>query len=217
MLWGIPISIVIYFVVYWIFLILYKCSFPSEFEFWLFDLRIGELYDKVISEHKSLNSSQVFALLTYSLISCLSGLWLGNYTREKIIESGWDVRYKILRFSNDWFYMLSGRDLAYVWDANGIKELKKISTTIDVLCVIDHSPIIYSGYVLDYNLKKDGSLEFIRITSAVRTPLVEFNNDCIFLKDRTYAIPGNGLIIKGEEIKNINCRYSIIPKLKVSS
>lgn len=218
LLWGTPISIVIYAIMYIIFRVLSLCFISWSFnQLNYLGINIGELYNKIFIEHTPPGPNEVLQMLVYSLVSCVFGIWLGNYTREKVIELGLDVQYSILRFSNDWFYMLSGRDKAFERSKDGIKIVKKISTIVDVLCVIDHSPIIFSGYLLDYNLKKDGSLEFIRITDATRTPLEEFSNHKIFCKDTQYKIPGNGFIIKGEEIKNINCRYVTIPELKLPS
>src|SRR5690606_9169851 len=160
-----------------------------------------------------------------------------------------------------------------------------------ILCVVDDMPIIYKGFVRDYELKKDGTLDFVRLVGASRkpmhqtivsptiikqtlasTPVIKVKGD-ILVKgdletssiieatgkievakmevkdggaiiaaqieaasvkvspstgvshstattpnatptDESYKISGETLVIKAEEIKNINCKYLPIPDPK---
>lgn len=195
-IWGTPISLIFYFGVYSIYCVIYAIS--------KVDLLEKNILYEALLHNTPLEQRQALKALAFALVTSVIASVLGHVSRRAVIALGLDVRISFLRFSNDWFYILNGRTVAF--KGTKLFTSKSVMTIVDILCVIDDSPVIYTGYVLDFNLKKDGALEYISITDASRRP-VNVSNPMIQVPD--YSIPGNGFLIKGEEVKSINWRYKI--------
>lgn len=104
--------------------------------------------------------------------------------------------------------MLTGRFHYY---NNGLDD-SNCFTRADILCLINNVPVIYTGMVDDYNLKKDGSLDYISLKSAFRAPVEKLYNNRDLAVSDYYELPGTILVIKGDEIKNICCHYLTYPE-----
>ena len=85
--------------------------------------------------------------LAYFLGTLLVAMGLGLLFRAAVRRLYLDLRIRLLRFSNDWDYLLSGRVLGA-----GEKTLDLI--WIYALCETKEQTIIYDGYLRDYELSE---------------------------------------------------------------
>lgn len=73
---------------------------------------------------------------------------------------------------------------------------------VDALVSTTEGTIIYEGVILDYELSKDGGLEYILLTKVERRYLKDDYREYGY-----YEIPGNILFIPVDEIINLNFTY----------
>jgi hypothetical protein len=55
--------------------------------------------------------NQIWWFIIYSILACVLGALLGNISQWVVIRTGWDVKFKILRFKNNWSYIFNGKYL----------------------------------------------------------------------------------------------------------
>ncbi|WKK76735.1 hypothetical protein QYS49_05490 [Marivirga salinae] len=139
-----------------------------------------------------------FTGLLYS-ISIASGLVLGRAVRKSRI----DTKFKLLRFRNYWFYLFNGHHTSFK-KLKGIQpgSNKHLFTRADILIGTGSDSTLYSGIVVDYELKENdcSSLNKIMLQSARRYK-TKFGR--MLSKD----IPGHLLIVDCENMSNINLTY----------
>jgi hypothetical protein len=133
------------------------------------------------------------------LSSILLGMLLGRLVRITRI----DTKVKLLRFKNQWFYMLSG-EMTKFKKLRHLKEQNKkhIFTKADVLIDVNDKAQLYSGVVVDYELLENDcqTLSKIMLQNAERYVLKEG-------KKVPVKIPGNILVVDCSSMKNINLTY----------
>ncbi len=138
-----------------------------------------------------------FHIITNS-ISYLSGKLLRNI----ILTYGLDIKFRHLQFQNIWYYITTGKYLE-IHDILQIDRAEDADLTfVDALIKINDQTFIYTGILLDFELGKDGTIDFITITKAQRKLVT--GNDSGSYKD----IKGNLLVLKYSDLLNIN--YSFI-------
>ncbi|PQB08965.1 hypothetical protein BST83_01025 [Polaribacter filamentus] len=150
-----------------------------------------------------------------------------GYTSSRIIRWWkWDKKYKFFRFKNQWYYIFSGEVLTM----KKFKEANKVSfnkldpfkygvstTYADILVNIkDDVRELYTGYVVDYDLKSDDTtqLDKIYLLDAYRykrkpkidSELIIENAIDDPTRDRK-KIPGDVFILSAKNIININLTY----------
>lgn len=144
-----------------------------------------------------------FQIVSYNILLLIFSYSLGHFSRWIIREANYDRKYRPLRFSNKWYYILSGECLDF---DNVPDKYENISyKIIDLLCKVDGRSIIYIGELFDYYIKNDGELEAIHLRYPFRRFLSDDNKEDDGSK--YYQIPSKYLIIPREEILNINVRY----------
>jgi hypothetical protein len=126
-------------------------------------------------------------------------LWPGSYIfgvliRQIAMARGWDRQVGALRFGNNWYYILTGRewnlevgeDFDYVW--------------LDALVVSGSETTIYSGVLSNFYFSADGNtVESVCLSKAQKWATPNALAPTI--------IPGNYLIIKYGEIRNLNISF----------
>jgi hypothetical protein len=114
----------------------------------------------------------------------------GFLARGVVLKFELDRKFTFLRFNNDWYYLLMGRE----W---GLKEGADFDLVwIDALVKAGTSQVIYSGTLHSFFLAKDGGLDSICITDAQK-----------WMTPGAFApitIPGQGFVIKYSEVLNVN-------------
>jgi len=119
-----------------------------------------------------------------------------------------DIGIKLFRFKNKWHYIFSGevlkfkkfRDLKEALKSKYSESFKSFATNADVLVKSDSEKNrLYSGMVLDYDLDPENihKIDKLYLSQASR---INKSGD-------RRNIPGEMLIIQGENIENINLIY----------
>jgi len=133
------------------------------------------------------------------IISIVFGLLSGRFIRITRL----DTRFRMFRFKNYWFYVFNNKQ-------DGFKKFKHLKeknkkhlfTKADILIDSNNKTYLYSGYVIDYELKHDNCSELSKVylQDAERYSIV---NGASTKK----KVPGDMLIVDCSSLKNINLRY----------
>lgn len=133
----------------------------------------------------------------------ISSMILGSITGRFVRISGIDSKFKLLRFNNYWFYLFNGQHTNF----KKMKHLKRrnmrhVFTKADVLIDTNKQTYLYSGIVVDYELRINDSqaLSKIMLQNAERYKLIEGERERV-------VIPGNLLVVDCSSMKNINLTY----------
>jgi hypothetical protein len=130
------------------------------------------------------------AIAEYNLVLWAVAAVLGFMARWLVVKLDLDLRFRVLRFSNDWYYLLTGRqwfleqgtDFDFVW--------------LDLLVETGGSTILYSGRLHSYFLAPDGGLDSICLADAQKWMAAGAL--------APISIPGQGFIMKYSETVNLN-------------
>jgi hypothetical protein len=163
----------------------------------------------------------------YNLSINTFSLLIGYLFKRIVIKRHIDVITDFFRFQNEWYYIFEGFylqintiDKLDIWDKlkhilciqNVLIENNVDIIVVDALVIIDDIPIIYSGYMDDYMMDKNGGLERIilkypkrrifknSIDKQLKKP--QMNDD-----ETLYDIPGDFMIIPYSKIENMNFIY----------
>jgi len=125
-----------------------------------------------------------------------------------IIYFNLDTKNKVLRFRNDWHYLLSGRSFKFSRiDKNlvGRNNHSKFKyTRLDVLVSEKgEETTLYSGFLLDYDLKPESNNQLDKI-HLIKTQRYSKNKEGQYTPKN---IPGNMLTIIADRILNINYTF----------
>jgi hypothetical protein len=150
----------------------------------------------------------------YFLIVNISSAYAGHWGHERVRNNQWDLKYRLFRFRNEWFYLLTGEINCF---SEFSKEDNKIPNMVAISGVIDScdKSYLYVGMLVDFHFDKDGNLDRLLITEAQRRDLVRDKSNKIAankLDKRFYPIDGDYFILKYSEIKNLNIRYIYFEK-----
>lgn len=152
-------------------------------------------------------------ILTYFFFLYVISFFVGFFSKKIVLKYKLD-RWDFFRFTNKWYYLLSGRILdiePLEGDASNIGMVG-----IDVLCNVGGSQIIYIGFLNNYYLSGNGDLDGITLKYPVRRPLKPdlakqsydtSNNESPTNGSEYYNIPSDILYIPNKDIININIRY----------
>lgn len=90
-----------------------------------------------------------FALYLFSTL--ILALGLAVIARNYVFKNKLDSRYALLRFSNEWFYWLTGRIL----ETNPVTEQRTVDLiAINILAETKENTIIYDGFLYDFTLSE---------------------------------------------------------------
>lgn len=108
-----------------------------------------------------------------------------------------DIRSQVLRFSNDWHYILRGEEMQSIRD----KEQMIIATEVDIMAQnLKGDSLLYSGVLKEYVVASNSDeLEYITLAGAKH-----ISPD----GTKSIPIPGDTFIIPYAQIKNINLRFN---------
>jgi len=140
----------------------------------------------------------------YSFVVYFFSALFGQFSYILVRRLRLDIKFKILRFKNQWAYIFSGEILTFSkfknnQDSNN--NLKHLFPYLDVLVKkSDSETILYNGYLKDYDLNCNNIQELDKIYLTQTTRYKESNSE-------PKEVPGDFFIIPGKEIKNINVHY----------
>lgn len=155
-------------------------------------------------------------ILLYNLSMFVFAGFFGYSLRKIVRYKKWDRKYKILRYQNEWHYIKSGEFFDFPRaEINLYKDdVKDIEFVfLSAVLEINGKSYLYDGAVVDYELNKTGGLATISILNAQRRV---FSDDSTVdeqgektgdNRNNYYPISGHILILKYEEMKNLNFSY----------
>jgi hypothetical protein len=162
-----------------------------------------------------------FAVITYLLSLYAFAAGLGYGAHKVVREQKLDRKTRLLRFRNEWYYLLSGevlewREFAEARQAAGAPPIN-FEEDIDgvyLTAVVDlaEGSFLYRGVVRSFWFDKTGNLDRILLELAHRRRLSadkeESSNDTAGpLSLRYYRIDGDYFILRYSETKTINLDY----------
>ena len=136
--------------------------------------------------------SNLGAIATYNIILWTTAAALGHLARWIVIVREWDIKYPLLRFDNEWFYFLTGRE----WGLRSGTDYDLV--WLDALVSTGSANVIYSGIFQSFQMSGEGSLNSICLSRAQKW---------IDGRQAPVVIPGKGLILKYDEILNLNISF----------
>lgn len=117
-----------------------------------------------------------------------------------------DRKFKELRFQNRWHYILSGEVLDFPENDGKGRAEDIFLTYIDIAINTGHKTILYSGFLADYHLTKEGvGLDYIHLRKVKRRDIDKVSGQCFDGKE--YAIPGDVFLIPFSNVINLNISY----------
>lgn len=157
---------------------------------------------------KNLND---FALpiILYHLSMWMGSAGLGRFLKQIVRTTGADRQLSLLRFQNSWHYIFTGEFYEFPnsnieLDLDTVEDIELVY--VDALVETKEGSLLYEGILVHYELSKDGGLDYIGLKQVQRR----------FLKDdqglsggtpKHYKIPGNLMLLKYSEIRNLNFTY----------
>jgi hypothetical protein len=157
------------------------------------------------------NSGKIVA---YNGFLGLVGWVMGDGARRLVIRWSLDTKFRSLRFSNEFWYYLTGRE----WNLKQDRDFDIV--WLDALVLTGSGALIYSGIFRKFDLR-EGRLDSICLSEAQRVPVnLALKNSTIdagqsqdIAGTAGVEIPGKGLILKYENILNLNVSfYSLTPQ-----
>ena len=179
--------------------------------------------DKGISSELIDNiTSKLDLIVAYNVSLIFFGALIGFLFKVLVRNFKLDRKVKILRFQNEWHYILTSEIL----DFPRVKKLSPYTkegrlSAVYVDALVEASEkdgaILYSGILEDYKLSKNGGLDLIYLTNAFRRPL---SADPAYNEEERhdiYYMPDHYFILKYEQVKNLNIFYDFLVEKKSKS
>ena len=181
------------------------------------------------SEKEFSNQTKVFindigSYVGYCLLVAIGSALLGFGLHYLIRKTKADIRFKILRFRNHWYYVFSGEIKRFAKIKKAKQKLNHDHTMehpnimmsyADILVSNNGATKMYTGYVVDYELdtKDSNQLDKIYLIDVQKYNYIDKaqkndSNDPDFIKK---PIPGDLFIIDNSQVLNMNLTY--IPSL----
>lgn len=143
-------------------------------------------------------------ILSYNMIVCVVCFVVGRGLMYFILTRRIDEKKLTFKFDNEWNYIFSGKSFAR-------KKEDEVFKYINVCVGIDENFIIYSGFLTDYWLGKDGQLEIIEL-QKVKRKIINRKYENLGLENTNnehseYNFVVNKLLIPYTQIKNLSITY----------
>jgi len=155
------------------------------------DLETAALFSRV--------GTNLWPMVVYQAAVCALGAASGWLARGTVVRAAWDRSRPNLRFSNEWFYLLTGRHWGYVQGTDFD------FVWLDALVGKGADTMIYSGLFEHYVLSRDGGLEFLCLREVTRIELKPAAAGAPAAAPT--LIPGEAFILKYSEVVNLNLTF----------
>jgi hypothetical protein len=149
------------------------------------------------------NTTVFYPFCKFALFEILIAFGAGALIGRAVRFFGLDTRFKLLRFENYWFYAFSAQCENFSkFRSLRNKNKQHIMTKADILVNHASGTALYSGIVVDYELKEQESstLSKVYLREAKRYKVIEGNNSQV-------DIAGQMLIVDCKDMININLTY----------
>lgn len=161
-----------------------------------------------------------YLLIVYGL-----SFLFGSFFSRSIRSIRWDKKFKVLRYKNQWYYIFSGeifefkkfKSAANILGKASLQDQKIQLAKADVLINNGGKQELYSGYVVDYDLKPEDSskLDHLYLMDAYRYSQLELKNHNSELvhphRVEKRHIPGEIFVLNMDSIINMNVSYLLSP------
>lgn len=163
-------------------------------------------------------------VLIYQLFICVFSFTSGFLSARLIRYLNLDKHSKILRFRNQWYYILSGEILVFKKfkphfvhiNPEDEKSKKQFLTYVDVVLEAPTGYEMYSGFVIDYELKNSdpSELDKLYLKGASRY-VVTPENGANKSRGEKLEIPGDVFVLETDKLLNMNVSYKSIENAQV--
>lgn len=149
---------------------------------------------------RNIDSFILYCVIIY--LMAMFGGWAGN----KIIRSAkWDREIKLYRYENYWHYILNGEFVEFpranIYWENTPEDVEMVF--IDALVKLSDGDYLYQGFLVDYELTKQGGLDCLYLIDPIRQKM----NSKFLDSSQQKEIPGGIFILKYEHVINLNIGY----------
>lgn len=148
-------------------------------------------------------------ILWYNLSMCIGTAILARTTQQIVRITGLDKKISLLRYQNSWYYIFTGEFMEF---SNSNKKLIEDRVEdielvyVDALVQTQEGSVLYEGILVLYELSKEGGLESISLEQVQRRFLKD-DRKKLLKGPKHYQVPGDLLLLKYSEIKNLNFSY----------
>lgn len=217
-LYGIAFSLVIHLFIYKTILLLgYSYNFYIVISILAGNISDNNLLD-ISCNIRSFFDEILIYFLSIFLFSTILGLFLHSVIRELKL----DLKFKIFRFKNDWYYAFYGEksiidnlenksfiEKLLISRKNIDKALNKLYIFISVVVVIGEKQVLYKGTLQNFYFDNKGNLDRIVLGDVIRRNLEHDQDKLEELKIENpfYRVQGDTLVINYRDIKTLNLDY----------
>lgn len=180
--------------------------------------KFGNLVSSNPSEESFKNIEEFsIEILLYQISMFCVAAFCGRLLRKIIRYYNLDRRIKILRFQNQWHYILKGEFYDFPranisLEKDTVRDIELVF--VDALIETVDGTYLYDGVLVDYELSSNGGLDTITLTQSERRKLSEDRRFDGETGNPYYNIEGHILLLKYEEIKNLNFTYYTLDRGK---
>lgn len=132
----------------------------------------------------------------------------GTLAHFAIRRTGLDRRFRPVRFSNDWYYLLSGEVMEFGEVGGAEKNIAGVY--LSAVVEMGGSAYLFRGIVADFSYDSDGQLDRILLRAAHRRRLDDDRSSTDPVRgdeERYYDIRGDFLVLRYSELKTLNLDY----------
>lgn len=136
---------------------------------------------------------------------------LGYLCHWIVRKTKWDRSTRILRFNNQWYYLLSGEITEFKESPEEFPEIDGVLLST----VVHHQKEdwLYIGLIADFFFDKAGDLDRVLLTSVERRALSDDNKQgSKDAEDAYYPIEGDYFILRYSEMTTINLDYIFVTR-----
>ncbi|WP_420454563.1 hypothetical protein [Rubrivirga sp.] len=176
----------------------------------------GGLTADFAAVHRNLLPIALYVLVTTAAAAGLGLLFHWAVRRLRL-----DLRYRMFRFDNDWYYLLSGEARVFRAGEESLplaeirQEMERKFGFAMVSALVEHggSLVLYWGVLVDYYFA-DGDLDRLVLANAQRRSL-DVAAPRVYgappppQDERFYPIDGDYLVLPYASVRNLNVTYSI--------
>jgi len=171
-------------------------------------VQFGTLIDGAKSDIANEIAFDDLARFLWPIIGYNVALWIfasscGHLLRWIVIKSEFDIDHSWLRFSSEWYYILSGRQ--WLWK-EGVDFHLMLA---DVMVSGNTAPLIYSGILRSVHFARDGAVESLVFNQAEKWAVPGYPT--------SQQIPGQAFVIKFDQVLNLNFRLLKIEEETVAA
>jgi hypothetical protein len=189
---------------YIVFLTDYKIDIKSVLGLISFsdDALLIDIYDNL--------QQNIFPIVIYNTTLLSVAFFSGHLIRNIVRYAKLDIKYQFLRFSNKWFYILTGECNLFPEAKKHDFQIKDVAIIVaDIVITLANKTYLYVGELINYSFTENGELDYLMLSSPRRRKLDDSSGNY-------YVIPSEYIILPAKEIKNINFRFFKLTKSKAS-